>query len=234
MGNAGGIGNTLEDFLGIKENNLPIPNAAEWEMKSHRVGSTALMTLFHVEPSPRALKFVPLVFLPKYGWPHKEAGRRYPSGELSFRQTISAVRPSDRGLKVVVDHLAAKVLISFDAKAVDPRHAQWLDIIQRRIGLEELNPQPYWGFDDLAHKAGSKLANCFYVGAEAKRVAGKELFHYSEILMMREFGLEGLLKSLEEGWAFVDFDARSGHNHGTKFRVRQNRFSSLYRHVSSW
>jgi len=27
-GNVGGIGNTLEDLLGIKENNLPIPNAA--------------------------------------------------------------------------------------------------------------------------------------------------------------------------------------------------------------
>ncbi len=32
-GNAGGIGNTLEDLLGIEENNLPIPNAAEWELK---------------------------------------------------------------------------------------------------------------------------------------------------------------------------------------------------------
>ena len=28
-GNAGGIGNTLEDLMGIEENNLPIPNAAE-------------------------------------------------------------------------------------------------------------------------------------------------------------------------------------------------------------
>lgn len=27
-GNQGGIGNTLEDLLGIEENNLPIPNAA--------------------------------------------------------------------------------------------------------------------------------------------------------------------------------------------------------------
>lgn len=33
-GNSGGIGNTLEDLLGIKENNLPIPNAAEWELKT--------------------------------------------------------------------------------------------------------------------------------------------------------------------------------------------------------
>jgi len=28
-GNSGGIGNTLEDLLGIEENNLPMPNAAE-------------------------------------------------------------------------------------------------------------------------------------------------------------------------------------------------------------
>lgn len=30
-GNHGAVGNTLEDLLGIEENNLPIPNAAEWE-----------------------------------------------------------------------------------------------------------------------------------------------------------------------------------------------------------
>ena len=31
--NAGGIGNTLEELLGIAENNLPLPNVAEWELK---------------------------------------------------------------------------------------------------------------------------------------------------------------------------------------------------------
>ncbi|MBU0744574.1 MAG: MvaI/BcnI restriction endonuclease family protein, partial [Gammaproteobacteria bacterium] len=54
-GNTGGIGNTLEDLLGIEENNLPIPNAAEWELKCHRLKSTSLVTLFHLEPSPRGL-----------------------------------------------------------------------------------------------------------------------------------------------------------------------------------
>lgn len=67
-GNSGGIGNTLEDLLGIEENNLPIPNAAEWELKCQRANTTSLMTLFHMEPSPRALRFVPRVFLPLYGW----------------------------------------------------------------------------------------------------------------------------------------------------------------------
>ncbi len=88
QGNVGGVGNTLEDFLGIKENNLPIPNAAEWELKAQRSKTSSLTTLFHMEPSPRALKFVPNILLLKYGWAHKEAGFKYPNSEMSFRQTI--------------------------------------------------------------------------------------------------------------------------------------------------
>lgn len=71
-GNHGGIGNTLETLLEIEENNLPIPNAAEWELKTKRIGTTALTTLFHMEPSPQAIKFVPNILLPKYGWEHDE------------------------------------------------------------------------------------------------------------------------------------------------------------------
>ena len=99
-GNAGGIGNTLEDLLGIKENNLPLPNAAEWELKTQRANTSSLTTLFHIEPSPRAVRFVPQVLLLKYGWPHEEAGRLYPKNEMSFRQTIHGQSRSDRGWQV--------------------------------------------------------------------------------------------------------------------------------------
>ena len=75
-GNHGGIGNTLEDLLGIEENNLPIPNAAEWELKTQRAATTSLTTLFHIEPSPRAIRFVPQVLLPLYGWSHQESGKK--------------------------------------------------------------------------------------------------------------------------------------------------------------
>src|SRR2546430_5187079 len=94
QGNHGGIGNTLEDLLEIEENNLPIPNAAEWELKTQRLQTTSLTTLFHSEPSPRALRFVPHVLLPKYGWLHQEAGKKYAHGEMSFRQTIHGRVPS--------------------------------------------------------------------------------------------------------------------------------------------
>jgi len=97
-GNHGGIGNTLEDLLHIKENNLPIPNAAEWELKAQRIFSGSLTTLFHIEPSPRAMRFVPQILLSKYGWAHKEAGKKYSKHEMSFRQTIHGKSRSDRGI----------------------------------------------------------------------------------------------------------------------------------------
>lgn len=227
-GNSGGIGNTLEDLLDIKENNLPIPNAAEWELKTQRINSSSLTTLFHIEPSPRAIRFVPQVLLPKYGWAHKEDGKKYPIGEMSFRQTIHGLSRSDRGFIVIIDRKEKKVLISFDSKAVDIRHVKWLDSVKERIGLSELNPQPYWGFDDLEHKAGTKLLNCFYVQAEVKIERKKEFYKYSKVMMLRKFNFEGFLKAIEEAKILIDFDARTGHNHGTKFRMRQNSLPMLY------
>lgn len=227
-GNAGGIGNTLEDLLGIKENNLPIPNAAEWELKAQRLNSTSLTTLFHTEPSPRAIRFVPQVLLSKYGWAHQEHGKKYPKGEMSFRQTIHGQSRSDRGFKVVINRKERKILISFDAKSVDARHKKWLESVRKRTGLRELNPQPYWGFDDLEHKAGTKLLNAFYVQAEVKIERKKEYYHYTKVMMLRKFSFKGFLKALEQGKILVDFHARTGHNHGTKFRMRQDCLSMLY------
>lgn len=227
-GNAGGIGNTLEDLLGIKENNLPIPNAAEWELKAQRLNSSSLTTLFHIEPSPRAIRFVPLVLLPKYGWAHQEDGKKYPKGEMSFRQTIHGNSRSDRGFKVVIDRNNRKILISFDAASVDPRHKDWLASVKKRVGLGDLNPQPYWGFDDLEHKAGTKLLNTFYVQAEVKKERKKEFYKYTKVMMLQKFSFEGFLQALEAGNILVDFDARTGHNHGTKFRMRQDCLPMLY------
>ena len=227
-GNHGGIGNTLEDLLGIEENNLPIPNAAEWELKTQRANTTSLTTLFHIEPSPRAIGFVPKILLPMYGWAHKEDGKKYAKGEMSFRQTIHGNSRSDRGFKVVIDRKEKKILISFDAKAVNPKHKVWLSSVKKRVGLKELNPQPYWGFDDLEHKAGTKLLNSFYVQAEVQKKKGKEFYKYTKIMMLRKFNFEGFLKALERGDVLVDFDARTGHNHGTKFRLRQECLPILY------
>jgi len=226
-GNAGGIGNTVEDLLGIEENNLPLPNATDWELKCQR-STSSLTTLFHMEPSPRAFKFVPKIFLLKYGWKHQEAGGKYPESEMSFRQTLNGLSRTDRGFGIEIDRDKRKVMISFDSSAVGDRHSEWLGWVDERIGLGELDPKPYWGFQDIFHKAGIKLRNTFYLRAERKKENNIEYFNYKDIYILESFSVERFVMGIEEGFVLIDFDARTGHNHGTKFRLRQDRLTGLY------
>ena len=46
--------------------------------------------------------------------------------------------------------------------------------------------------------------------------------------MLEKFSLEKFLNQIEAGNVLVDFDARTGHNHGTKFRLRQDKLPELY------
>lgn len=232
--NDGAIGNTLENLLGITENNLPIPNAREWELKGQRLHSKSLITLKHIEPSPRAVKIVPQVLLPLYGWKHKEAGKKYPDDEMSFRSTTKGDSYTMRGFRIVVDKPAQKVRFIFDANRVDkndPEIYKWLDTVEKRVGLGALDPEPYWGFADLEHEIGTKIKNCFYVIADTKVENKHEFFYYKELHILSDFSFDKFLTRLDSGEAFVDFDARTGHNHGTKFRIKQTSWPKLYADV---
>jgi hypothetical protein len=46
--------------------------------------------------------------------------------------------------------------------------------------------------------------------------------------MLQKFSFDNFLNELDNGNVLVDFDARTGHNHGTKFRVRENTIPKLY------
>ncbi len=230
-GNDGSVGNTLEDLLGIKENNLPIPNAAEWELKCQRLQGCSRTTGFHIEPSPRALHLVSNLLLKSYGWPHREAGKKYPSSEMSFRMTMNALNRTDRGFGIVINDAERKIEVSFDAESVHPRHKEWLESVDKRIGLKELNPQPYWGFDDLFHKVGSKLHNCFYILADCKQENGLEYFQYNKIFKLSTFDEDKLIDAIRNGVLIAEFDARTGHNHGAKFRFKKGDLPKLYKCV---
>lgn len=230
-GNDGNVGNTLEELLGIKENNLPIPNAAEWELKCQRIQGSSRTTGFHIEPSPRALHLVPDLLLKKYGWSHKEAGTKYPSDEMSFRMTMNALNRTDRGFGIVINDNERKIEVSFDAKSVHPRHQEWLESVEKRAGLKELDPQPYWGFDDLFHKVGTKLHNCFYVLANCKYENGVEYFEYCKIYKLSCFDEDKLIEAIRNGILIAEFDARTGHNHGAKFRFKKGDLPAFYKYV---
>lgn len=227
--NDGSVGNLLEDLLGIPENNLPIPNAAEWELKTQRAETSSLVTLCHQEPSPRVAKLVPDMLLPKYGWPHSKAGSEYPADEMSFRATLNAITYTDRGFKVNVNRKDERIEIVFDSRMCDQSiHGEWLKNVKMKVGLGAFPILPYWGFNDLYTKIGTKLINCFFVQAETKREEGNLYFHYNNVLMLKSVDKEKFIEAIEQGIVYVDFDARTGHNHGTKFRIKSKDIPMLY------
>ena len=222
--NSGGIGNTIDSLLGFSENNLPISDSAQWELKTHRVGSSSLITLFHREPQPRGV--VPHYLLPNFGWPDQKR-----TDEMSFRQTLFADRITDRGFGIAVDRNASKVNIFFEARKVATYHEDWLSSVERRTGLGPLKPQPMWPIQQLSLQASTKMLNAFYVEVATKRSARQEFFKIEQVSTLQGFDTERFLDAIASGGVAIDFDARTRHNHGTKFRLRENFLPELYTYV---
>jgi hypothetical protein len=153
---------------------------------------------------------------------------------MSFRSTTSATGFTNRGFRVVVDRAQKKVRFVFDssmADASDSEISNWLATVQQRTGLGHITPEPYWGFDDLEPVIAAKMRNCFYVVANNRIDNGHEFFKYERLFVLSGFSFSKFLDAMDEGAIFVDFDARTHHNHGTKFRLKQGSWTSLYSSV---
>ena len=231
FGSQGGIGNTLEDLLGIPENNLPAPDFGKWELKTQRKNTASLLTLFHMEPSPRKDKIVSSILLPLYGWQHQNAGSLYPASEKSFRQTVNAHTFTDRGFRLNINWQKERLELLFDLDHIDgQKHFEWKKHLVENKNSYFLSPTPYWDFYELENKINSKLANLLFISADTKYINGEEYFKYKHITAYIEPSLQKFLKLIEAGILYVDFDARSGHNHGTKFRIKSSQKSLLYKY----
>lgn len=76
------------------------------------------------------------------------------------------------------------------------------------------------------------MLNCFYVQADVKKENGKEYFHYNKVLMLANLDIDKFIEAIEQGKIYVDFDARTGHNHGTKFRIHFSDIPFVYKSVT--
>ncbi|MFH1427745.1 MAG: MvaI/BcnI family restriction endonuclease [Patescibacteria group bacterium] len=87
-----GIGKTLEDLLGIKENNLRLPDAGKIELKAKRMGSESMLTLATKSPEPRGVN---KVLFENCKYKDKE-------GQYNLHSTVSGFRVNPQGFKIIV------------------------------------------------------------------------------------------------------------------------------------
>lgn len=233
LGHSDGVqGDLLEHLLHIPTNNIPIPDASGWELKTQKKNTSSAISLSHREPEPRELGVVRNYLLPNYGWPHQEAGRLYPEGEMSLRLTMNGSTYMDRGFKVQVNRELQRVEVVFNAAMVSPRHSEWLKGIEEKVGLGPLSTVPYYSFNDLYITIGRKFYNTFLVRVDTKRENGKEYFYYDEVWVLENVDINKFLSCIEEGKVIIEFDARTGHNHGTKMRMKFKDIPLVYKRVT--
>lgn len=221
--NDGLVGNTLEDFLNIKENNLSLPDAGKYELKTQRMRTSSLTTLFHFDPFPRKPKSVVVHTLgPIYGWPHQEL-----EGEWSFRITMYGNNYTNRGFRIAIDNKADRLVVEFNPEKVNEEKNDWLQEVFQKGG-RVLTPQPYWKLEDIKKKLSKKLTNTLYAKAKCRKTGKYEEFKYCEAILFEGVNFEKFKEGLTNGNVFVDFDARTGHNHGTKFRIKKGTLEDYY------
>lgn len=104
-----GIGKTLEDYLGITENNIALPDFGVMELKSQRAGTISMMTLFTKKPEG----ITNAEILAKFGYPDPE----YPQHKI-LHQTIANGKKNIRGFHCQIDEKQGKLLIMKNRKVL--------------------------------------------------------------------------------------------------------------------
>ena len=201
-----GIGKTLEDLLGIEENNYQEPDFGEYELKAGRNNSNSMLTLFTKSPLPKgantALRLA-------YGY----ASSAYDNDEKVLHATLNAlnfVKIANTGhfLKVdyVVENSGDKIVIESETGFADA----------------------YWFVDELRDHFMSKYPyKLVYVKADSRGYGSNEEFLFKEAYVCDGFSYDGLLELLQEGRIYVDLrigqypDGRT-HDHGTGFRIKES------------
>lgn len=90
-----GVGKTLEDLLGIRENNITGPDFSIYELKSGRKGAVSMLTLFTRAPEPEGAN---RILLEVYGYESRKEG----ISEKELHVTVDSIKPNSVGLQLIV------------------------------------------------------------------------------------------------------------------------------------
>ena len=200
----GGVGNTLETFLGIKENNFRTPDLGVIELKAKRTGSTSMLTLSSKSPLPRSVNKKLFDAYNKKG--DDNVYRLY--------TTIYGSRKNNRGFRV---KLVGNNLVLENPKKI---HVYW-PLEQIDDVLKQGNQKVVLVWAETKGKLGSKQERFYY--NEAYLLSGISIGKLKQALN------SGKLKvDIRIGADLTGKAAGKYHDHGTGFRISKNNYLELF------
>mgnify|MGYP001235550852 CR=1 FL=1 len=159
-----------------------------------------------------------------------------PKDGMSFRSTTRANDFSVRGFSVLLDE--EKISFVFNKEKVRTTeqdrtigydtYGNWLkDVLGRAEYNDDIFPI-YWDRAYIENEIRKKLDKTLFVTYKAKRIGGIKHFMYTDALLLSNFLPKKMEELFNKNALYVDFDARTRHNHGTKFRVDVKYLKDLF------
>ena len=183
-----GVGYTLEQLLGVEENNLQAPDLGNIEVKGRRIGTESLATIF----TRNAWKIHPKELIETYGYEDKQ--RR-----LALKSTVNS-KPNKRGFYVKVEQDAVRIYHQDGHLA-----AEWQ--LEDLIGiLKEKMPNVLLGYADHRHNSEGKEEFWY---KEADLLTGLNVDNFLELIKKDIIGIDLRIHLKENG---------SVRDRGTAFR----------------
>jgi hypothetical protein len=211
-----GIGKTLEDLLGITENNIAGPDFDIYELKSGRKDSISMLTLFTKTPMPKgAIKNL----LGAYGYRQRivrsqDASQKKLGDYIKLKETMPEEIPiEEKELHITVD-AAKKNSLGLILRIIDDR----IHVVDGK------NVEAYYEESVLKEAFEKKYSRLIYVLAASKKENGEEYLWFDEAYRLAGFSFGRFSELVKK--AIIKLDLRVGHysdgrlhDHGTGFRV---------------
>lgn len=200
---ATGIGYTLEELLGIKENNISSPDFGQIELKAQREKHAGLMTLFTF--NNKAWKINQLEAIKKYGSLDK-------NDRMGLYYTIG-LTPNSAGLflyvdndKVSVRHTSGEIVVEWELAEIERKFEEKVkSVLLVKAQVETRDGVEYFHYN------------------RARLLSGGTSTSILSHLFKNEY--------LKIDLRLHDKGTPSARNHGTGFRVLENDLEQLYENI---
>lgn len=199
-----GVGHTFESLLGLKENNLSLPDIENVEIKTHRDNAQSMITLFTF--NKKAWQMNQMEAIQKYG-SYDENGR------LGMYYTVSPT-PNSAGLfltisedetVIYVQHRDGQIIIKWSLEEVVKNFKKKIpSLVLVSARCEERN-----GFEYFNYYKAQLMSNT------------------SADLLVDLFNSGNLMIDLR----LHDKGGKAARNHGTAFRIKENDLPKLFKNI---
>jgi len=197
-----GIGKTLEDELGIQENNIALPDFGTLELKSQRIKTQSMLTLFTKKPEGITNKEI----REKFGYKDGE----FPNIKC-LRQTINGNKKNAKGFHCKIDRGVGKLFIKKNNAKIGFYTLSFLE----KKAEEKIGDGLILVLADTKTKNGHEYFH-YKEGYLLQDIEPTKFIEYLKYDIRLGVYKSGALRGV-------------AHDHGSAFRLRQNAIAQLFR-----